>query len=153
MILSELAREYEQLVRQGKLDRPGWMSAKVAYALELDEDGQLIAVLSLRVVSEVEGRGGKVKKIIRPKILTMPEPAKRTVGIAANFLCDNSSYLLGIDGKGRPERTADCFQAARELHHKLLDPVDSECARAICRFFDTWNPSEAGENTDLKPYL
>lgn len=153
MILTKLAAEYENLVAQGKLDRPGWTPAKVSYALELDEDGQLIAVLSLRTVSTIEGKGGKPKTITQPRILSVPEPAKRTVDVAPNFLCDNSTYILGIDKKDKPERTAKCFQAARELHHRLLDPVDNEIAHAICRFFDTWRPEEASENTVLKPYL
>ena len=34
----------------------------------------------------------------------MPSPVKRTAGVAANFLCDNSSYLLGADDKGKTLR-------------------------------------------------
>lgn len=153
MILNKLAVEYERLVEQGKLDRPGWSPAKVAYALELGERGELTAVLSLRDVQEIEGKNGKVKTVVLPRIMTVPEPAKRTVGVESNFLCDNSTYFLGIDSKGKPERTAKCFQAAKELHHQLLDGLDTPIARSICAFFDTWVPAEAESNSVLKPYL
>ena len=58
---------------------------------------------------------------------------------------DNSAYLLGIDAKGKPERSLQCFHAAAELHRKLLDNVDSPAAHAILSFFDTWQPAEAAQ--------
>ena len=45
------------------------------------------------------------KTVLAPRVISLPAPVKRTVGVAANFLCDNSSYMLGIDDKGKPERT------------------------------------------------
>lgn len=153
MILNKLATEYERLVEQGKLDRPGWVNAKIAYALELDEDGQLISVQPMRMTEEVAGKNGKVKTVTKPRIMAVPEQAKRASGIDPNFLCDNATYFLGIDNKDKPERTIDCFHAAGKLHHQILDPVDCEEAVAICRFFDTWNPAEAVSNLILKPYL
>ena len=161
MILNKLAAEYECLVAQGKLDRPGWIPARISYALELDSDGQLVAIQSLRITDTIVGKGGKSRTVTYPKTMVVPEPAKRTSRIDPNFLCDNASYILGITDKGKTEqakakssmRAVACFQASREFHHKLLDSVDNGTAHAICRFFDTWNPAEADENSILKPYL
>ncbi len=50
----------------------------------------------------------------------VPEQVKRTVGVAANLLCDNATYLLGIDAKGKPERARRCFEAATGRHLALL---------------------------------
>ena len=73
---------------------------------------------------------------------------KRTVGVAANFLCDNAGYLLGIDSKGKPQRTRECFEASRSLHEQLLAGVDSPAARAVAAFFRSWDPRQPG-NTPL----
>lgn len=58
-------------------------------------------------------------------------------------MCDNTSYLLGADEKGKPERSCQCFEACASLHHKVLDGVDSPAAKAILAFFDHWDPAAA----------
>ncbi len=136
MILQALLDYYEELASQGKIARPGWAKAKVSWALEIDGEGRLLDVLPLRSPS----RDGK--KML-PREMELPAPAKRTVGILPNFLWDNASYILGKDNKGKPKRTAECFDAARELHTKLLTTADSAAARAIVAFFTNWNPQEA----------
>lgn len=161
MILNKLAAEYECLAAQGKLDRPGWVPARISYALELDEDGQLVAVQALRITDVQEGKGGKSKTVTYPRTMTVPEQAKRSSGIEPNFLCDNASYFLGITDKGKTEqekakykkRAIACFQESGKFHHKLLASVNNEIGNAICRFFEIWNPAEAETNSILKPYL
>lgn len=139
MILQALTAYYEQLVRQGKLSAPGWDdSFKVSYELRLNDAGQLISVLDLRT----ETKMGK-KTVLAPRAMRVPAHVKRASGIAANFLCDNSTYLLGADEKGKPERSADCFKACAKLHHAILDGVDSPAARALLAYFDSWDPAQA----------
>lgn len=139
MILQALTAYYEQLVRQGKLSAPGWDdSFKVSYELRLNDAGQLVSVLDLRT----ETKMGK-KTVLAPRAMRVPAHEKRSSGIAANFLCDNSTYLLGADEKGKPERSADCFKACAKLHHVILDGVDSPAARALLAYFDSWDPTQA----------
>lgn len=139
MILQALTAYYEQLVRQGKLSAPGWDdSFKVSYELRLNDAGQLLRVVSLLTEKTV----GK-KTILAPRAMRVPAHEKRSSGIAANFLCDNSTYLLGADEKGKPERAADCFKACAKLHHTILDGVDSPAARALLAYFDSWDPAQA----------
>ena len=144
MILQALTRYYEDLLAQGKIDAPGWAPAKISYALYLDENGELIQV----VPTMEEVPKGK-KTVLQPQSKPLPAAVKRTVGIAANFLWDNSSYLLGIDQKGKPERSLSCFRACGELHHRLLDCVDSPTAKAILAYFDTWQPENAQSHPAL----
>lgn len=92
MILQTLTQYYEDLLARGDIDRPGWARAKVSWGLELAPDGQLLAVLPLQ---DEQPRGKKT--VLVPQMLPVPEPVKRSSGVAANFLCDNSAYLLGID--------------------------------------------------------
>ena len=139
MILQALTAYYEQLVRQGKLSAPGWDdSFKVSYELRLNDAGQLVSVLDLRT----ETKMGK-KTVLAPRAMRVPAHVKRASGIAANFLCDNSTYLLGADEKGKPERSTDCFKACAKLHHAILDGVDSPAARALLAYFDRWDPAQA----------
>lgn len=139
MILQALTAYYEQLVRQGRLSAPGWDdSFKVSYELRLNDAGQLLRVVPLLTEKTV----GK-KTVLAPRAMRVPAHVKRTAGVSANLLCDNSSYLLGADEKGKPERAKQCFDACAALHHRLLDDVDSPSARAILAYFDSWDPAQA----------
>ena len=144
MILQALTRYYEDLLQRGEIAAPGWSPAKISFALCLDKDGQVTQVIP--TMEEVTM--GK-KTVLRPQSMILPSAVKRTVGIASNFLWDNSAYLLGVDQKGKPERSRDCFRVAASLHHAVLDGVDSPAARAILAFFDTWQPKKAMEHPAL----
>ena len=148
MILQALTRYYEDLLAQRKIDAPGWAPARISFALYLDENGELT-----QVVPTMEDVPKGKKTVQQPQSMALPAAVKRTVGIAANFLWDNSSYLLGIDQKGKPERSRDCFAAAAQLHHAVLDGVDSPCARSILAFFDNWKPENAAEHPALAGQL
>ena len=138
MILQALTKYYDTLCAQGKLSPPGWDNAfKVSFALELDDDGALFDVVDKR---QLVPRGKK--EVLLPAAMTVPARVGRTVGISANFLCDNSSYLLGVDAKGNPERAKRCCAAAAQLHHALLDGVDSPAARAILAFLTAGIPTK-----------
>lgn len=141
MILQALTDCYEALAAQGKIARPGWGKVNISYALCINGAGELEQIVSLRE----ERQQGK-KKTLAPRSMELPAPVKRTVGIAPNFLWDNSAYLLGADSKNRPERSLSCFSACRELHQKLLSGTDTPAARALLAFFSTWRPEKAREH-------
>lgn len=141
MILQALTEHYEFLVKQGRLARPGWSDAKVSFALAIDDSGELTQVLSLKT----EQSRGK-KAVLAPRSMSLPAPVKRTVGIESNFLWDNSSYILGVDAKGKPQRSLDCFSACKSLHHRLLDGADCPAAKALLAFFDRWEPEKASRH-------
>ena len=144
MILQALTRYYEDLLSRGEIAAPGWAPAKISLALYINENGELTQI----VPTMVEGTKGK-RTVMQPQLMVLPAAVKRTVSIASNFLWDNSAYLLGIDQKGKPERSRECFAAAAKLHHAVLDSVDSPNARAILAFFDTWKPERAAEHPAL----
>lgn len=144
MILQALAEYYSALEKQGKTASPGWGPVKVSFALYLGEDGALERVVSV----QAEQQRGK-KTVLVPQNMSLPAPIKRTVGVAANFLCDNSSYILGVDTKGDPERTAKCFAACKALHQKLLTGIDTTAAKSALAFFQNWQPDKAAEHPAL----
>lgn len=145
MILQALVRCYDALAADGKVQKPGWSPVKVSWGLELDEDGNLIRLRPLASTNE--------KGKATPQSRSVPDPVKRASGIAANFLCDNAAYMLGLDSKGRPERTKGCFAACAELHRKMLASIQHPMALAILRFFEKWNPDDAETFPILQPYL
>ena len=149
MILQALTQLYEDLLARGEIPPLGWSAINISYALCLGEDGQLEEVVP--TLQEVDI--GKGKTALRPQVKELPAAVKRAYGILSNFLWDNSSYMLGLDEKGKPERSVECFEACRALHHSILDGVDTPAAKAILRYFDAWQPAEAAEHPALAPYL
>lgn len=159
MILQSLVRLYEDLVDQGKIDKPGWESVKVSFAFRINRDGELIAVEDLRQ----QVLAGKKTAII-PQSMSLPQRVKRSSGISANFLCDNLTYMAGIDTKSNPKdepetkvknvaRARECFENCRALHHQLLDASEDEFSKAILSFFENWKTENAAEHPLLQPYL
>lgn len=151
MILQALVDCYEALSASGKVARPGWGPVKTSIALELTETGEISQAIFLK--EEEEKGKKKEKKVLVPKIFDLPAPVKRTVGVAANFLCDNSSYILGFDDKGKPKRSLECFAACKALHEKVLDGVESPAAKAVLAFFQNWKPEKAREHPALQDYM
>ena len=145
MILQALVQHYRDLAALGEIASPGWGLAKVSFAIYINDQGQLIRTASVKT-EQVRGK----KIVLSPQMMQLPAPVKRTVGIAANFLCDNSGYILGVDNKGNSQRTLDCFAACKALHQQLLSGLDSSAAKALLAFFQTWNPAHAHEHPALR---
>ena len=141
MILQALVSYYETLAARGELPQPGWAPVKVSYVLNLDDQGDITTVVCIK---EEVTRGKK--KVLVPQTIQLPAPVKRTVGVTANFLCDNSSYILGTDKKGKPKRSLECFQACKTLHETLLVSVEEPAARALLSFFEHWQPEKLTEH-------
>ena len=135
MILSALNSYYERLKNDPRSGIPlrGFSRQKIHFCLVLDSGGKLIQVQDLRETV----RGKPV-----PKSMVVPEPAKKSVNIVANFLWGNTGYVLGADAKEKPERARQTFEAFRKLHHELGDDSDDLGMRALLRFLDQWSPDK-----------
>lgn len=148
MILSALVHLYEELCKQGKIQAEGWGIAKVTHRILLDKEGHICGIISARK----KVQKGK-KEIEVPSEMCVPLPVTRSSGVKANFLCDNSSYFLAVDAKGKVQRTIQCFEAAKELHHQVLEHCHSPVAKAILHFFDTWGSDKAGKDSSIQENL
>lgn len=158
MILQSLLKYYETLQKQNKVGTPGWNSVKVSARILLDENGNFTNLVSTKTLQQV----GK-KQVEKDTLMLVPEHEVKSSGIRASFLCDNSSYLFGIDNKAdglqNPEekkkkiqRATQCFAASRDLHHQILDGCESKLAMAILHFFDGWNPETADNHPIFHKY-
>lgn len=136
--LQALVQYYEDLAAKGKIAQPGWGTAKVSYAIDIKENGEIAQVICIKTPQK---RGKKT--VLQPQQMLVPEPVKRSSGVKANFLCDNASYLFGCSSKGKPQRDISCFAACRALHQNLLSQVTHPAARAVLLFFENWQPESA----------
>ncbi len=137
MILPALNDYYQRLSDDpaAGVPLPGYSQQKIHFVLVIDANGKLVQ-------SPVDLRNREGKKLT-PRELIVPEAVKRTAGVAANFLWDNTGYVLGADNKGNPERARQCFDAFKERQHAIGDGFDDEGMIALLRFLDSWNPADA----------
>lgn len=147
MILSSLVDLYEVLAQKGEIPKNGWSKVKLSFALSLNLQGELIGIIDLR--KEVE-RGKK--KVIVPGERSMPSPVKRSSGVAANFLWDNSSYILGADEKGSPDKAEKKFKAFAEKFREVTNGKQDEMILAISRFLENWEPKKTPDHPLIQEY-
>ena len=146
MIINALSDYYYSLLEKGKnVPVSGWCYEKVSYALSITDNGELSEVVSL-LEEETDAKGNS--KIVPSKIL-VPKRVIRTAGVASNFLCDKSSYMLGISSPPN-KKDLDCFYACKELHNRILESIHSPEADAVLNFFNSWDPEKAHEHQALE---
>lgn len=138
MILQALNNYYERLKDSADVDIPslGFSSQKIHFALLLNREGELLQVIDVR---ETHG------KRLLPKQMIVPEAVIKSVNIAANFMWDNTGYVLGADNKEKPERSMKTSKAFKKLHYDIGKELDDEGMAAVSRFLDSWNPNNAPE--------
>jgi CRISPR-associated protein Csd1 len=141
MILHALNKYYDRLreYQESGIAPLGFSPQKISYALIIDREGKLVEIQDIRDTS------GKKP---RPIQLLVPEAVIRSVGVASNFLWDNTGYVLGYDDKGKPKRTQQTFEAFRSLHHRIGDGLPDAGIQAVLRFLDSWNPHKRPKNFD-----
>jgi len=140
--LNELCRFYERMASDPTSGMPpeGMTSELISFALVISETGELVKVEDLR-----DSKGKPVRRFV-------PASVKRSVNVASNFLWDNTGYVLGVDGKGKAERSAQTAEAFRTLHKSMLDGSESVHAKALLAFLDVWKP-ETFESLDEREAL
>jgi CRISPR-associated protein Csd1 len=133
MILSALNDCYQRLLEDPDSDiaAPGYSQEKIGYAIVLAEDGRVVDIHDLR--------DSTAKKPL-PRLLSVPQPEKRTVAVKANFLWDKSSYVLGVSaGSKRSEQEHLAFKT---LHQQQLAGSDDPGLQALLRFLESWSPPQ-----------
>lgn len=145
MILQALTSLYEALAQKGEISKEGWSREKISFALGIDENGDLLRITPL--FETVDMPKGKKKE--EPQKMMVPIKEKNT---GPKFLWGNSGFILGAANKKTPEKAKENFEENRQLHHQLLDEVDSPAAKAILNFLDGWKPEKTTENELVAQY-
>lgn len=144
MILQSLVKYYENLENQGLVSRLGWCHAKVSYAVNLSDEGRVLGIQSRKI----ESQRGK-KTVWTPALVKVPEMVTRSSGVAANFLCDNAKYILGISNNENDTRVLECYEATKKLHMEILAHAHGRMAKALMNYFLTWEPQNAKDNLSI----
>lgn len=132
-VLAALNRAYERLREQSAVPAFGYSTQQIGFLISLNDDGSPAGMpVDLR-----EGEGKK--KTARP--IPVPQPAKRTSGIAPNFLWDKTSYVLGVTA-GAGKRLAQEHEAFTQLHEQLLAGTEDAGLLALLRFLRQWRAAD-----------
>lgn len=142
--LTALARAYDRMAARNEVPAFGYSTQNIGFLISLNPDGSVDG-------PPADLRGGEGKKRIgRP--LAVPQPVKRTSGIAPNFLWDKTAYVLAVTA-GEGKRTAAEHKAFVERHREWLADSDDEGLVALLRFLESWRPEQfakLGWREDLK---
>ena len=129
-VLQALDRYYDRMAARGEAEAPGWSRQKIEFALLLARDGTPVQM------QDVRDHAGR-KPVAR--LMPVPGPVKRTVGIAPNLLWDKTAYVLGrTAGEGR--RTAAEHAAFKAVHLEMLAGETDEGLLALRLFLERWTP-------------
>ena len=160
-ILHALTRLYDRLDRRGDRDGlavippPGLKFAEIDFVLEIDLDGQPLALKS-----KIPANGRRGPKLMVPGTAFNPKPAKgesiwddlsfrnRTSGRRSYLFWDKSSYVLGVAVKkdSRPvvaevnKKSREDFEAFVVAHQRLLADQEDPDFQALLRFLKAWSP-------------
>lgn len=137
-VLSALAAAYDRLAGEGRAPPYGYSMETFDYVVALNPDGSVVQIAPLG-----DGAAGRA--------LTAPRPVKRSFGIAANFLWDNTGYALGVaaprrakesdaDYERRARRAAKTHAAFVRRQREALRGTDDEGLVALLRFLESWRP-------------
>lgn len=131
MILSQLAAFYQRMLEEtdAELPRPGYSRELIGFVLVLTPEGELRHILP-----RLDDKG-------KARPMLVPTPRKQPgSGISPNLFWDNTGYLLGVDNKGKAERSAKTFAAFRQAHAALARDTGNARLEAVAAFLEAWRP-------------
>ncbi|MBU1320033.1 MAG: type I-C CRISPR-associated protein Cas8c/Csd1 [candidate division Zixibacteria bacterium] len=137
MILQALYSYYTRLAEQERVPPIGFSEENVGFILEIAEDGRLIQEWDIR---------HRVGANLRPVLREIPYTNAvevRSSNFEANFLVDKAAFLLGNDAKTKPQRLEKSHAKFKDLLTAVRSLTDDAGLAAVCRFYETWNPSSA----------
>ncbi|MCL4471849.1 MAG: type I-C CRISPR-associated protein Cas8c/Csd1 [Sulfuricella sp.] len=119
MILQALNDYYQRKTRLPGSDLAplGFEHKPIPFVVVLTSTGDFAALEDTR---EGEGKKRAAKSFL------VPQTVKRSSGVAANLLWDNSGYMFGVDTKGKPERVHEQHSAfISALRARFASPLDA----------------------------
>jgi len=138
MILKALADHYEVLLRDDYANPPlpGFSIERVSCVAVISKNGKLVDIQDLRISN------GKGKPVSR--YMNVPAQVKRASNIKSNFLCDNATYVLGMDLKNNPKRTAKSKEEFKRYNLEILANTDDSEISPFIKFLSEFDVN--GEN-------
>jgi len=140
MILQALTRYYAR--RSGEtgtaIAAAGFENKEIPFVIVLNPKGEFVALQDTRELVGNVKRGG---------LVTVPKGVKKTSGIKANLLWDNSVYLLGLPRRSSKNDLHRQRQRAKELQQcfisrireQFAEPIQDEGVQAVLAFLEQGN--------------
>jgi len=152
VILQALYNYYQILCEDPEVEisEPGYSNAPVSYALNLSAQGELLDIVPLFVPVQ-QGK----KTVDKPRRMNVPEQVKRSVNVAANYLWDNSAYVLGLTEKEAKDSdyAQKRFEAFKQLNIEILSRAKTPLAEAVITFLQNHDPQTASQNPVIARHL
>jgi CRISPR-associated protein Csd1 len=128
--LASLARAYDRMAERNEVPSFGYSTQNIGFLISLNADGSMAGPpIDLRSV------GGKKRE---PRRMVVPQPVKRAVNIAPNYLWDKTEYVLGIT-ESPDARTAKVHAAFIHKHESWLAGTEDEGLLAVLHFLRGWS--------------
>ncbi len=133
MILQALTRYYQRLIDRGTegIAAYGYSPEKISYAILLSPEGEVVQVQDIRDTTGTRPQ---------PRMISVPQPEKRTAGIKSNFLWDKTSYVLGASANSK--RADKEHEAFKSLHEEALAGTEDPGLTAFLAFLEKWSPDQ-----------
>lgn len=133
MIIRSLVDYYEQLCKSKADEVPsyGWLSQPIHYYLMLSPDGRLRSIVPC----------GNEKHGL---LAVVPQKLRGTSDGRANFLWDNSLYLLGVNGDGQLEDGLKSFNKSRFCMMKCWRIAKDQYRKPLKASMHIGTPSKGG---------
>ncbi len=133
MIIQALTHYYDRLSSDPENDIApiGWAKVSIPFIVVIDSYGELIQIEDTRQQQNTK---------LRAKEFLVPQPIKKTSGIAANLLWENAGYVFGIPKKEK-DGTIDEKSFSRAIEQKeafisnIEEFVHDSSKRAACLKF------------------
>jgi len=176
MIIQSLCRCYDILEEDENANIPklGYSSANVSFALVISSDGVLSHIIDLRsddkkpkprnmdVPNQKSRSSGVFPYFVceNAKYVFGVEKLKRDKFETKFNLSsseDNPAEYKVLEENDKEvtlvyQRSRECFEAFKALHHSILDGQDDPGVRGFLAFLDGWKPEEFLENPKINQY-
>ncbi len=131
--LASLVRAYDRMAARGEVPGFGYSTQNVGFLIALNADGTVAG-------PPIDLRSGEGSKR-RPITMIVPQPVKRAVNIAPNYLWDKTEYVLGTTAS--PDaRTIQVHSAFKAKHEEWLEGTIDEGLNALLIFLRSWSPDQ-----------
>jgi CRISPR-associated protein Csd1 len=131
--LASLVRAYDRMAVRGEVPAYGYSQEKIGFLISLNPDGTVAH-------DPIDLRQGEGKKKTA-RLMAVPQPTKRTSGVAPNFLWDKTAYALGVTA-GEGKRTSLEHETYVASHREWLASSRDVGLQALSRFLESWTPEQ-----------